>query len=68
MQNEVICMLNDRSAIKSRIRGCLWGLAVGNVLGLSAESMSRDESRRVLGISGELRRLPVEETGRPWDG
>ena len=55
------------SVLESRIHGCLWGLAVGNLLGLSTESFSRPEVRGMLGEQGPLLCLPVEEADRPWD-
>lgn len=51
----------------TRAQGCLAGLAVGNVLGLSAESRSRDETRARLGSEGPFPRLPLEEKDRDWD-
>lgn len=56
-----------RESLASRIAGGLWGLAVGNVLGLEAEGLRRSEARELYGASGELRRLPREEAGRAWD-
>lgn len=54
-------------SLESRINGCLWGLAAGNVVGLSTESQSREQAQRVVGASGDLLRLPTEEMERAWD-
>jgi hypothetical protein len=40
---------------------------VGNVLGLSVESRSREEAQACLGTAGPLLRIPIEEQGRVWD-
>lgn len=64
---EVYVMNNHHPSVESRIRGCLWGLATGNVLGLAVESCPREEARRVLGAAGPLRSLPTAEVDRPWD-
>ncbi len=55
------------SSLESRINGCLWGLAAGNVVGLSAESLPREVACQVLGASGDLKRLPTEEMEDVWD-
>ena len=55
------------SSPESRALGCLAGLAVGNVLGLSVESRSREEAQACLGTAGPLLRIPIEEQGRVWD-
>jgi ADP-ribosylglycohydrolase len=52
---------------ESRALGCLAGLAVGNVLGLAVESLSREEARARVGSKGPFTRLPVEEAHRAWD-
>lgn len=54
-------------SIESRALGCLAGLAVGNVLGLTTESRSREQARAMLGSEGPLLRLPLEERQRVWD-
>jgi len=54
-------------ALEDRALGCLAGLAVGNVLGLSVESRSREEVHPRLGSKGPLTRLPTEERNREWD-
>lgn len=53
--------------LASSVAGGLWGLAVGNVLGLEAEGLRRAEAVELYGRLGGLPRLPVEERGRPWD-
>lgn len=60
-------MASSCSVLESKIHGCLWGLAVGNTLGLSTEFFSRPEARGLLGEQGPLLRLPLEEAQRPWD-
>ncbi len=54
-------------ALEDRALGCLAGLAVGNVLGLSVESRSREEVHSRLGSTGPFKRLPTEEKARVWD-
>ena len=54
-------------ALEDRALGCLAGLAVGNVLGLSVESRSREEVHARLGSVGPFKRLPTEERSRDWD-
>lgn len=54
-------------ALEDRALGCLAGLAVGNILGLSVESRSREEVQPRLGSKGPLTRLPTEERNRDWD-
>ena len=54
-------------ALEDRALGCLVGLAVGNVLGLSVESRSREDVRSRLGASGPFTRLPIQEMNREWD-
>ena len=54
-------------ALEDRAIGCLVGLAVGNVLGLSVESRSREDVRSRLGASGPFTRLPIQERNREWD-
>jgi len=54
-------------AVEDRAIGCLVGLAVGNVLGLSVESRSREDVRSRLGASGPFIRLPIQERNREWD-
>ncbi len=54
-------------AVEDRALGCLVGLAVGNVLGLSVESRSREDVHSRLGASGPFFRLPTQERNREWD-
>jgi len=54
-------------SLEDRALGCLAGLAVGNVLGLSVESRSREEVHSRLGTTGPFKRLPTEEKARAWD-
>ncbi len=53
--------------LEDRVLGCLIGLAVGNVLGLSVESRSREDVHARLGASGPFTRLPTQERNREWD-
>ena len=57
----------SRSVLADRARGCLLGLATGNVLGLAVESLPRESVHLHLGSEGPFTRLPTEERLRTWD-
>ena len=57
----------SRSLLADRARGCLLGLATGNVLGLAVESLPREAVHLRLGSEGPFTRLPTEERLRTWD-
>jgi ADP-ribosylglycohydrolase len=58
---------SPNQSIESRALGCLAGLAVGNVLGLATESCTRERACALLGSTGPLLCLPLEERQRVWD-
>jgi ADP-ribosyl-[dinitrogen reductase] hydrolase len=59
--------VHQTPALEGRALGCLVGLAVGNVLGLSVESRSREDVHSRLGAFGPFTRLPTQERNREWD-
>ncbi len=60
-------MTGHIGSIENRLRGCLWGLAVGNVLGLHVEGNTREQAMNKLGAKGPLMDLPIDERTEPWD-
>ena len=54
-------MPTPETNLDARDRGCMAGLAVGNVLGLGVEPYSRSEVRIRIGAVGLFKKLPIEE-------
>jgi ADP-ribosyl-[dinitrogen reductase] hydrolase len=50
---------------RSRYRGTLLGLAVGNALGCPVEGFTASQIRSVMPAG--MREIPTEESGKPWD-
>ena len=59
-------ILTPPTSRSTRAQGCLAGLALGNVLGLSVESRSREEAMRphLIHMAGQTNPHPTES--KPW--
>ena len=54
-------------SLRSRVVGCLAGLAVGNTLGLDVEGCTRAQARAIKGEKGPLAQLRIIDGDTRWD-